>query len=51
MNRATAIKAAAKQKKKEEYIRQKRVKKQVKAWITLYNHEYITLNRLGPNIL
>jgi hypothetical protein len=51
MNRATAIKAAAKQEKEEEHTRQKRLKKQAKAWITLYNREYITLNRLGPNIL
>jgi hypothetical protein len=51
MDRATTIKAAAKQEKKEEHTRQKRVKKQAKAWITLYNHECIALNRLGPNIL
>jgi hypothetical protein len=51
MDRATAIKAAAKQEKEEDHIRQKRLKKQAKAWITLYNREYIVLNRLGPNIL
>jgi hypothetical protein len=51
INRATAIKAAAKQEKEEEHIRQKRLKKQAKAWIILYNREYIILNRLGPNIL
>jgi hypothetical protein len=51
MDRATVIKAAAKQEKEEEHIRQKRLKKQVKAWIILYNRECIILNRLGPNIL
>jgi hypothetical protein len=31
MDRATAIKAAVKQEKEEEYMRQKRLKKQAKA--------------------
>jgi hypothetical protein len=51
IDKATAIKAAVKQKKEEEYMRQKRLKKQAKAWIILYNCKYIILNRLRPNIL